>query len=462
MTAPRGTAPRVGRRLTTLPVVFILFFTVSGGAFTTEGLVAEVGPGLALLMLAAVPLLWSVPEALLIGELASMLPEEGGYYRWVRRAFGPGWAFQNAWCTLMYSLVDMAIYPVLFAQYLAWFAPGLPAWAGWAVKLAVIWGATLLNLRGAVRVGRFSTWAGLFVLGTFAAVGLAALPRAAHAPWVPFLKPGASPLAGAGVGLSIAMWNYFGWDNASTVLGETEDAARAYPRALAVAVPMVAAGYFVPLLPALAASDWTRWREGGWPEIAVMTGGAAGPLLAAALAAAGMVSALALYNALLLAFTRVPLAMARDGLLPAALARTDARGTPVRAVVAAAACYSVFTLLPFAQLVVADALLYALAMFLEFGALIALRRREPALRGPFRLPLGTGGVAALAALPAAVFLAAVAFSALGGELTAAAALGSLVAAALGPLAYRVAARGAADRVARLRAAEAEALAPAPG
>ena len=442
-----GAAPR---RLTTTAVVFLLFFTVSGGAFTTEALVAEVGPGLALLLLLLVPLLWSVPEALLIGELASMLPEAGGYYRWVRRAFGPGWAFQNAWCTLLYSLVDMAIYPVLFAQYLAWFAPGLPPWATWGVKLAVIWGATLINLRGAVRVGRVSTWAGAFVLAVFAAIGGAALVAhrgALHAPWRPFLKPGESPLAGAGVGLSVAMWNYFGWDNASTTLGETADAARAYPRALAIAVPLVAAGYFVPLLPTLAAGDWTTWREGAWPAIAAATGGAAGPALAALVALAGMVSALALYNALLLAFTRLPLALARDGLLPAALARTDARGTPVRAVVVSAACYSVVTLLPFAQLVVADALLYALAMFLEFGALLALRRREPGLRGPFRIPLGTRGVAALAALPALVFVAATACSVAGGEITATAVAGSLLAAALGPLSYRLAARGAHARLA---------------
>ena len=107
------------RSLTTLPLVFVMFFNVSGGAFTLEGLVAELGPGLALTMLAIVPLVWSLPEVLLIGELASMLPEEGGYYRWVRRAFGPFWAFQCGWCTWMYSLVDMAIYPVLFNQYLA-------------------------------------------------------------------------------------------------------------------------------------------------------------------------------------------------------------------------------------------------------------------------------------------------------------------------------------------------------
>ena len=107
----------------------------------------------------------------------------------------------------------------------------------------------------------------------------------------------------------------------------------------------------------------------------------------------------------------------------------------------AAALYSIFTVLPFAQLVVADALLYALAMFLEFGALIHLRRREPDLRGPFRVPLGTAGITALAGLPALVFLVATGYSIAGGEIGAMAVAGSLVAVALGPLAYWWAAGG---------------------
>ena len=78
-----------------------------------------------MLILLIVPLIWSIPEVLIVGELASMLPEEGGYYRWVDRAFGRFWAFQNGWLTWMYSLVDMAIYPVLFNQYLRYFLPGL-------------------------------------------------------------------------------------------------------------------------------------------------------------------------------------------------------------------------------------------------------------------------------------------------------------------------------------------------
>ncbi|HET7457616.1 MAG TPA: APC family permease [Gemmatimonadaceae bacterium] len=436
---------KLTRSLTTLTLVFVMYFNTSGGAFTTEALVAEVGPGLALLILLLVPLFYSLPETLIVGELASMLPEEGGYYRWVRRAFGPFWAFQNGWCTWVYSLVDMALYPVLFNQYLGYFFPALGGPARWAVSLAVIWGATAINLRGALRVGRVSVAAGAAVLLAFAALAFAALPHATHAPWHPFAAAGESTSQGLGVGLSIALWNYIGWDNASTVQGEVVDATHSYPRALAFALPLVMLGYFVPLLPALAASDWTQWREGGWPDIARMSGGALGPAIAPLVAVAGLVSALALFNALLMAYSRIPLAMADDGLLPAPLARTDARGTPRNAVLVSAVAYSAFALLPFRGLVVADVLLYSLALALEFGALVALRRREPTLRGAFRIPLGTAGVVALTLLPAATLGAVVVLSISGGEYGPRAIASSLAAAALGVPLYFALARGVGVR-----------------
>ncbi|HUO53086.1 MAG TPA: APC family permease [Gemmatimonadaceae bacterium] len=431
---------KLRRQLGTLGLVFILFFCTSGGAFTTETLVASVGPGLALAVLVAVPLLWSLPEVLLVGELASMLPEEGGYYRWVRRAFGPFWAFQNAWLTWMYSLVDMALYPVLFNQYLAYFVPGLGAGTRWAVSLAMIWAATAMNLRGARPVGRFSVVTGSFIVLGFLALAAAAVPHVSHAPWVPFLKGGQGTLGAIGVGLSLALWNYTGWDNGSTVQGEVTDASRTYPRALAFGLPLVMLGYLVPLTATLGASDWTAWREGGWPEIALASAGAAGPFLAVWIALAGLVSAVALFNALLLAYSRVPLAMADDGLLPAFLARTDARGTPVNAVLASAVCYSIFALAPLQGLVVADVFLYALALFLEFGALVRLRVREPHLRGAFRIPLGTAGVAALAALPVAILSVVLWLETQDAEFGLPAVMGSLVAIALGPAAYRLARR----------------------
>ena len=77
---------KISRGVSTLSLVFILFFCTSGGPYTTETLIHSVGPGLGLLMLLLVPIVWSIPEVLIVGELASMLPEEGGYYRWVDRA----------------------------------------------------------------------------------------------------------------------------------------------------------------------------------------------------------------------------------------------------------------------------------------------------------------------------------------------------------------------------------------
>jgi amino acid transporter len=384
------------RGVGTLSLVFILFFCTSGGPYTTETLIAAVGPGLGLLILLLVPLIWSLPEVLIVGELASMLPEEGGYYRWVDRAFGRFWAFQNGWLTWMYSLVDMAIYPVLFNQYLRYFVPGLDARLEWLMCLAVIWGATWINLRGSVRVGRASIIAGSFVMLGLLAMSILCMPHIAHIPWQPFASEEATGIGGLAVGISIALWNYIGWDNPSTVQGEVHDASRSYPRALAFALPFVTIGYFVPLLASLGATNWTTWTEGGWPQIAAAAvAGTAGHWIAIWLALGGMVSALALFNALLLSYSRIPFVLAGDDLLPRSLARFDSRGTPRNAVIISAICYSVFVRVPFGRLVIADVLLYSLALFLEFGALIQLRKREPSLRGAFRIPLSRGGVIAI-------------------------------------------------------------------
>ena len=426
---------KLRRALSTVALVFVMFFNVSGGAFTTETLIASVGPGLGLLLLILVPLFWSLPETLIIGELASALPEEGGYYKWVDRAFGKFWAFQNGWCTWMYSLVDMAIYPVLFNQYLAFFAPDLSRSEQWMISLAVIWGATAINLRGASRVGSASIAAGIFVLGAFAVLSAAAIPNVHHIPWQPFHLPGQSTLGGIGVGISIALWNYIGWDNPSTVEGEVVDASRSYPRALAITLPLVCLGYLVPLLATAGASDWTKWKEGGWPDIARMSAGALGEPVAILIAIAGMVSALALFNALLMSYSRIPLVMAEDGFLPQALARTDARGTPRNAVVFSAIFYSVFALVAFGRLVVADVVLYAFALFLEFGALLTLRRKEPQLRGSFRIPGGFITVAVLAAIPMLILLLVVGLEVQDGEYGVPALVGAMIAALAGPVAY---------------------------
>ncbi|HEX4628745.1 MAG TPA: APC family permease [Gemmatimonadales bacterium] len=431
MTARRSSALRLG------PLVAVMFFTVSGGPFGLEGLVGSVGPGLALLLLVATPLLYSVPETLLIGELASMLPAEGGYYQWVKRAFGRFWGFWNGWLSWTYSLLDMAIYPVLLLQYAHYFAPALSRLETWLLCVALIWGATWLNLRGTHVVGAASGWFVAAVLAPFVVLAIAALVRwlgqpATPFPVTPFRATGTSFLGALGLGVSQSIWNYSGWDNASTIGGEIEQASATYPRALARALPFVTVVYLVTIIPVLALTDWTTWQDGAWPGLA---GVAVGRWLAVWVALAGILSAFALFNALLLVYSRIPLVLAQDGLLPAALARTDAGGTPRNAVLVSAVVYSVFALLPFGGLLAGDVLLYTAALALEFAALIVLRRAEPALRGAFRVPVGTVGLVVLAALPMLVLVAAVALEVRSRAIGLPGVLAAVALAVLGPLVY---------------------------
>jgi amino acid transporter len=426
-------------------LVAVMFFCVSGGPFGLEGMVGPVGPGLALLLLLVIPILYTIPEALLIGELASMLPAEGGYYVWVKRAFGPFWGFWNGWLSWAYSLVDMALYPVLFRQYLHYFIPGLTPLEGWIAALAVIWIATGLNLRGTRTVGVASTGFVALVVAPFGVLAAFAAARwlgdpAAHLTLTPFHAEGTTFLGALGVGISQGIWNYSGWDNASTIGDEIQSSGRTYPKALARAVPLVTIVYLVTVVPTLAVSDWHAWTDGAWPAIArTIVGG----WLAQWIAAAGMISAFALFNALLLAYSRIPLALARDRLLPASLRRLDERATPRRAVIVSAVIYSICALIPFGDLLAADVLLYTLALVLEFGALIALRRREPSLRGPFRVPVSTWGLVLLAALPPLVLATAVLLELTGAGAGFKGALVGLSLAAVGPGIYAILAPRAA-------------------
>jgi pimeloyl-ACP methyl ester carboxylesterase len=98
--------------------VCVIYFTVSGGAFGLEPLVGAVGPGFATLLIVVTPVVWSLPMALMVAELATLLPEDGGYYIWVKESLGDFWAVQEAWWTMGYSSALVAMLSLLFVTYL--------------------------------------------------------------------------------------------------------------------------------------------------------------------------------------------------------------------------------------------------------------------------------------------------------------------------------------------------------
>ena len=135
-----------------LPLIAATYFMVSGGPYGIEDILGGAGFGRAIAILLLLPIVWSLPTALMIGELASAVPNEGGFYVWVRRAMGPFWGFQESWLSLSASIFDMALYPVIFGLYLSKFSPALTAgWRGYAWSLAVVVLCCFWNLLGAPR-----------------------------------------------------------------------------------------------------------------------------------------------------------------------------------------------------------------------------------------------------------------------------------------------------------------------
>ena len=89
----RGIIPAKGgsqvlRKISVVPMITATYFMVAGGPYGLEDIVQKTGYLATLLILVITPLLWSLPAALMVSELATAIPEEGGFYIWVRRGIG--------------------------------------------------------------------------------------------------------------------------------------------------------------------------------------------------------------------------------------------------------------------------------------------------------------------------------------------------------------------------------------
>jgi amino acid transporter len=397
MTVPQLRRRREPAKLTLWPLVIATFFMVSGGTYGTEDIVHGAGYGRAILILLLPPILWSLPTAVMIGELASALPKEGGYYAWVRRALGNCWGFQEAWLSLVASIFDMAIYPTLFVLYLTrlfpWFGQG---YRGVLVGVGVVVVCAGLNVAGIKTVATTSIWLFCLLSAPFAIIViLAPFKYGALAHFV--TAPATSHVDVIG-GLLIAMWNYMGWDNASTIAAEVKQPQRTYPRAMLAAVILVAITYVLPVAAvALTHLSPAAWETGSWADVAGLLGG---PLLRVGLVLGGMLSAFGMFNALVMSYSRLPYAMAQDGMLPRVFAKVNQRAqVPWVSIVVLAAGWALSLGLGFERLVTLDVLIYGGSLFLEFLALVVLRVTEPDLPRPCKVPGGMFGAVFLGVFP---------------------------------------------------------------
>ena len=387
--------------MTALGLIAATYFMVSGGPYGLEDLIAQTGYGWGILILCLVPFLWALPTALMVGELASAIPDSGGFYVWVQRALGKFWGFQEAWLSLAASVFDMGLYPLLFTSYLSVLAPSLTAgWRAPVIGTALIATCLYWNIKGAKSVGDGSIGMGLAMVSPFAALTAVGLWHAHHAPIA--VAHHANPMLMGGV--LVAMWNFMGWDNASTIATEVENPQRTYPRAMIWTLLAIIGSYLLPIGAAwFFGIPLSAWSTGSWAAIG---GSIAGPLVRDAIVIGGMLSAVGMLNSLMMSYSRLPAALAEDNYLPRVFTLVNKASVPLIALFTLATVWATALGMNFNRLVMLDILLYGASLVLEFISLAVLRFTEPGLERPFKVPGGKFGAIALGIFPTVLLVLA--------------------------------------------------------
>ena len=452
------------RSLTLLPLFGIIYFTVSGGSFGIESLFSSSGPGLALLLIAITPFVYSVPNILMVREMQSMMPVEGSYYHWTKQAFGPLTGFLTGWMNWVVSWVDVSIYPVLAATYLAFFIPALnngagsvPAWVlQWLFGAVMIWAISYLQIRGSRLAGMTSIWMGaimlipLLLLSVVGFVNWGVHGSSFHANFL----PSGTGLTGAfSVGLFVVMWNYMGFELPSTAGDEIVKPKRTYPLAMVLVLIAAIATYAIPTVAGLYGGagdnnkvlawgitesvngqgigkdlkdagmtdsqiaenhiDPTSASGWGFPEIAKAVGLKTGwgngfaTFMGDFMVIGAILSMLGLFIGNSVGGTRVPFALSEDGMMPKLIVRVHRKyGTPWIAIILCGVIFSIFSLNTFAFLVILDVFLNAVTLLIEFFALWKLRITRPEIPRK-KIPGGWVGLFFVTLMPALIILLAI-------------------------------------------------------
>jgi amino acid transporter len=388
--ARRGAQEQL-RQIGFIPLLAVFYGYTAGGPFGYEGIFKSSGPGMALLFLAFVPLFWSVPISLASAELNAILPVQGGFYRWSRAAFGDFWGFQCGWWNWTGTFLLNGLYGVLAMDYLADYFPWLNGYAKWAGACLVLCLLAYLNARGIQMAGWLAVILLLAILIPVTWLCIVSLFHWKCNPLVPLAPPGRAFGGVFGEGLALAMWNYAGYEQLSSITGEMKEPQRDLVRVLAWNTPMNILTYLVPTALALAVlGNWRQWTTGYIVTAARLIGGQA--------LGTGMLVA-SLSNSTILYTTRIPATMAEDGYFPVWVGKLSRFGTPARAIAISTAVYCIVAKYRVEDLVNIYIWTRIATSLLTVFAAWRMRVKAPNAARRFRIPGGSIGMLYIVIFP---------------------------------------------------------------
>jgi basic amino acid/polyamine antiporter, APA family len=348
-------------------------------------------------------------------ELAAMMPEAGGDYIYLRRAYGRLVGFLYGWMAFSVAragsqaalavglaiFMNVAIGGVLEQWHFeaAPFGVHLTVSGLTIVALAAIWTVALINCASVASGGHIALALTIAKVALLLGVGIGAFAFA-NGDWSHLAGSGIAGtcagvansarggIAGFGAAMLGALWAYDGWQNVAPLAGEIRDPSRNLPRAFIGGTLLVAAlylfvnsAYYYALTPLQIAS--VPAASSVATEVLKRF---LGPLAVSMTAVALMVSSFGALHSTVLANSRIPFAMARDGLFFRGLVRLSPRSNvPVRAILAQAAWASVLAVSGSYD-TLTDSVIFASWLFygLTTASLFVFRRRMPEAPRPYR------------------------------------------------------------------------------
>lgn len=385
--------PSLRKELNLFDAVSVVVGTVIGsGIFLIPSFIAA-----QLNSLRAVLLVWvvggilTVFGALSLAELGSIYPGTGGLCTYLRQAYGPLLAFLYAWGLLfMIHSGSIAGLAVAFGLFAGQIFP-LNTAEEKVLSAVFILALTTINcfgIRGGklvqnlIAVTKISGLAGIILLTCIKGSHPLHLFEAAAN-----INGGAFSLAGFGIALVAVLWAYEGWHVISFVAGEMKRPQRDLPRSLFYGTAIVMLIYLVANLGYYHVLTAAEIR-GSNALAAFAVGKLFGPIAAGIISLLILVSIVGCMNGLVLTGPRVYYAMARDGAFPRAFGQINDRyRTPTLALIVQGVWASVLAVSGSYQQIFTDVIFTAWIFYgLAVAAVLVLRRTQPQLERPFRVP----------------------------------------------------------------------------
>ncbi|KAI7980801.1 putative polyamine transporter [Camellia lanceoleosa] len=363
---PITTTTTTNRKLTLIPLIFLIYFEVAGGPYGEEPAVQAGGPLLAILGFLIFPFIWSIPEALITAELCTAFPGNGGFVIWADAAFGPFFGSLMGTWKLLSGIINVAAFPALCIDYLQRifpiFSSGLPRY------LAIFISTLLLS---------FLNYTGLTIVG-YAAVILGVVSL------LPFIL--------------------------ITLAGEVDKPQKNFPLGLFSAVIFTCLAYIIPLLAVTGSVsvDQKQWETGFMADAAEII---SGKWLKFWIEVGAVLSAIGLFEAQLSSSAYQVLGMAELAFLPKVFGlRSKWFNTPWVGILLSTVITLAVSYMTFTDIISSANFLYSLGMLLEFASFVWLRRKFPAMKRPYRVPMKLPGLIIMCLIPSGflVFIMAIA------------------------------------------------------